>query len=327
MEAAAAKKIVYLGEYHDRFSHHNIELQIIQELHRKDPRLAIGMEMFQRPFQNTLDDYVRGAIDEREFLSRSEYYKRWGFDYNLYKPILDFARRERVPVIALNMRKEIIEKVSKAGMDALTDEEGKELPRQTDFADQDYRHRIRQAFEQHRGQGEMNFDFFFQAQVLWDEAMAESIDDYLKKNPDRRIAVIAGGGHLVYGNGIPKRAFRRNGLPYTIILNDAEIERDIADFIIFPQPLNGMTAPKLLATFKEDKGRLLINDFVQESPAKAAGLRSGDVIISLDGVPVTSVQDIKLALFYKDKGDIMKIKVIRKRFLLGDKEMEFEVKL
>jgi len=326
-EAAAAKKIIYLGEYHDRFSHHNIELQIIRELHKKDPRLAIGMEMFQRPFQNTLDDYVSGAIDEREFLNRSEYFERWGFDYNLYKPILDFARRERVPVVALNIRKEITEKVSKESMDALTDDERKELPRETDFADEDYRHRIREAFDQHKGQGEMNFDFFLQAQVLWDETMAESIDEYLKKNPDRRIAVIAGSGHLVYGNGIPKRTFRRNNLPYIIILNDADIEPDIADFIIFPQPLNGMTAPRLLVTFKEDKGRFVINDFVQESPAKAAGLRSGDVIVSLDGVPATSLRNIKAALFYKDKGDIMKIKAIRKRFLLGEKEMEFEVKL
>jgi predicted metalloprotease with PDZ domain len=212
-------------------------------------------------------------------------------------------------------------------MDALTDDERKELPRETDFADEDYRHRIRQAFDQHKGQGEMNFDFFLQAQVLWDETMAESIDEYLKKNPDRRIAVIAGSGHLVYGNGIPKRTFRRNNLPYIIILNDADIEPDIADFIIFPQPLNGMTAPRLLVTFKEDKGRFVINDFVQESPAKAAGLRSGDVIVSLDGVPATSLRNIKAALFYKDKGDIMKIKAIRKRFLLGEKEMEFEVKL
>jgi len=195
-EAAAARKIVYLGEYHDRFSHHNIQLQVIRDLHKKDPMLAIGMEMFQRPFQPTLDDYVSGAIDEREFLHRAEYFKRWGFDYNLYKPILDFARREKVPVVALNIRKEITEKVSKEGMDALTDEDRKELPRETDFADEDYRYRIRQAFDQHQGQDEKNFDFFLQAQVLWDETMAEAIDEYLRNNPGRRMVVIAGGGHL-----------------------------------------------------------------------------------------------------------------------------------
>jgi len=327
IESAAAKKIVYIGEYHDRFSNHNIQLQVIRALQSKNEKFAIGMEMFQRPFQKTLDDYISGAIDEREFLNRSEYYKRWGFDYNLYKPILDFARQSRVPVVALNLRKEITEKVSKEGMDALTDEERKELPRETDFSDEDYRHRIRQVFDQHKSAEPKNFDFFLQAQVLWDETMAESIDAYFKKNPDHQMAVIAGGGHLVYGTGIPKRTFRRNSLSYTIILNDGEIERNIADFIIFPQPLDGMTAPKLMATFIEEKGRIFFNDFVKDSPAREAGIRADDLLVSLDSVPVKTIADIKTALFFKNKGDIMKVLIVRKRFLLGDKEMEFEVKL
>jgi predicted metalloprotease with PDZ domain len=227
----------------------------------------------------------------------------------------------------LRLDKEITEKVSKEGLDALTDEERKELPRETDFSNEDYRHRIRQVFDQHRNAESKNFDFFLQAQVLWDETMAESIDAYFKKNPDHQMAVIAGGGHLVYGTGIPKRAYRRNGLSYTVILNDGDIERNIADFIIFPQPLDGMTAPKLMATFKEEKGRMVFQDFVKESPSKAAGIKVGDVLVSLDGVPVTTLPEIKTALYYKSKGDIMKVKVIRKRFLLGEKEMEFEVKL
>ena len=36
-----------------------------------------------------------------------------------------------------------------------------------------------------------------------------------------------------------------------------------------------MTAPKLMATFKEEKGRIVFNDFVKESPARAAGIRAG----------------------------------------------------
>jgi aminopeptidase N len=326
-DAAARKRIVYLGEYHDRFSHHAVQLQIIKELHRRNGKLAIGMEMFQRPFQATLDEYLNGGIDEREFLKRSEYFKRWGFDYNLYKPILDFARREKVPVVALNLRKEITEKVSKDGMDALTDDERKELPAETDFSDEEYRYRIKQAFDQHKGKGEKNFDFFLQAQVLWDETMAESIDQYLRKNPDRQMAVVAGGGHVAYGTGIPKRVFRRNGLSSIIILNDGDVEQDIADFIIFPQPLDGVTAPKLMATFTEEKERLLFKDFVNDSPAKAAGIKADDVLISLDGTIAQTISDVRLALFYKDKGDIIKVKVMRKRFILGEKEMEFEVKL
>ena len=108
-------------------------VEVIKGLYRKDPKIAIGMEMFQRPFQPVLDDYINGAIEEREFLKKSEYFQRWNLDYNLYKPILDFARAEKIPVIALNLRREIVEKVSKSGMDALTGDERKEIPAETGF--------------------------------------------------------------------------------------------------------------------------------------------------------------------------------------------------
>jgi uncharacterized iron-regulated protein len=327
IEGAAGKKIVYVGEYHDRFSHHTVELEVIKSLYMKDPKLAVGMEMFQRPFQKTLDDYIKGAIDEREFLKTTEYFKRWGFDYNLYKPILDFARAEKIPVVALNLRREITEKVSKGGMDSLLEEEKKEIPPQMDFSDDEYRDRLKEIFEQHKSSGERDFDFFYQSQILWDETMAMSIDEYLRKNPDHRMVVIAGGGHVSYGSGIPKRAFRRNGFAYAIILNDGELEKDIAHYLVFPQPLDGVTAPKLMATFKEENGKIIFTDFAKDSPAKNAGLKKDDVLVTLDGAGVHDVPDIKLALFYKQKGDIIKIGVVRKRFLLGEKKMEFEVKL
>jgi uncharacterized iron-regulated protein len=327
IEGAAGKKIVYVGEYHDQFSHHNVELEVIRGLHRKDPRIAVGMEMFQRPFQPALDDYVAGAIDEREFLKRSEYFKRWGFDYNLYKPVLDFCRAEKVPVVALNIRREITEKVSKSGMDSLTGDERKELPAQMDFSDEDYRKRLKEVFEAHRSAPEREFDYFYQAQVLWDESMAQSVDEFLRKQPDRRMVVVAGGGHLARGSGIPKRAFRRNGQEYAIILNDGEIERGVADYVVFPPSLDGAMAPKILAALKEDGGKVTITGFFKESPAKKAGLEAEDVILAADGVPVKDAGDLKLVLFSKKSGDSLTVKALRKRFLLGDKEMAFEIKL
>jgi len=327
IDGAAGKKIVYVGEYHDRFAHHNVQLQVIKSLHKKDPKLAIGMEMFQRPFQKTLDDYMGGAIDEREFLKRSEYFKRWGFDYNLYKPILDFARAEKVPVVALNLTREIVEKVSKSGMDALSDEERKALPQQMDFSDDDYRGRLKQVFGQHKSPDERSFDFFYQAQILWDETMAESIDRYLKQHPDLRMVVLAGGGHIAFESGIPLRAFRRNSEPYVTVLNDADLEPGVANYIVFPRPLDGIIAPRLMVSLKEQGSRLSIVDFQEGSVAKQAGLRAGDAIISVDGSAISTVEDLKLMLFYKKKGDALAVKIMRKRFLLGEKEMEFVVTL
>ncbi len=324
---AHGKKIVYVGEYHDKFAHHAVELRVIRSLFEKNVNIAIGMEMFQRPFQGVLDDYVRGTIGEREFLKRSEYFSRWVFDYNLYKPILDFARAKKIPVAALNLRREIVDKVAREGMDALTADEKKEIPVEMDFSDTAYRNRLKRVFAEHKGSSDRSFEFFYQAQVLWDETMAFSIDEYLKKNPERQMVVIAGAGHLLYGSGIPKRSFRRNGYEFLTILNDAAVDREIADYLVFPETLEGVTAPKLMVVLEEREGRIIVADLPVNSISLKAGIRTGDRIVSIDSEPVQTVDDVKIALFYKKPEDTVIVGVVRKRFLLGEKEMQFAVKL
>ncbi len=321
------KKIIYVGEQHDRYEHHIAQLDVIKGLFRKDPRLAIGMEMFQRPFQNALNDYMDGRTDEREFLKSSEYFRRWGFDYNLYKDILKFARDERIPVIALNIRKEIVDKVSKGGIDSLTPEEKKELPESMDMTDEDYRRRLLEVFEKHEGTEGRDFANFYQSQILWDETMAQSIYDYLKNNPERRMVVLAGGGHLAYGSGIPKRVFRRNGMSYAVILNDESAEPDIADFILYPRQVKMVSAPKLMAFLKKEDGGVRVLGFPERSVSQKAGLEKDDLIVAIDDEKVASVEDIQLLLFFKKPGDTVKVTALRKRFLFGLREMRFEVSL
>jgi aminopeptidase N len=327
IEGVSDKKIVYVGEYHDKNSHHAVELEVIKKLHRKNPKLAVGMEMFQRPFQTAIDDYINRRIEEREFLKKSEYFERWGFDYNLYKPIIDFARAEKIPVVALNIRREIVDKVGREGLDSLSSDEKKEIPSQMNFSDTAYRERLEKVFKEHKGSSDRKFDFFFQAQVLWDETMAMSIDEYLKKDPESRMVVLAGQGHLSYGSGIPKRVFRKNGLPYGTLLNDADPDRHIADYVIIPQALEGKTSPKLMVMLKESEKIVTITDLPEDSIARKAGLRAGDIILFLDNEPMRSVADIKIALFYKNSGDSVKVTASRKRFFLGERELTFVIKL
>jgi len=317
------KKIIYIGEQHDQFAHHDTQLKIIKGLHAKNKKIAIGMEMFQRPFQGVIDDYISGKISEREFLKKTEYFQRWAFEYNLYKPILDFATDEKIPVIALNVRREIVNKVSRGGLGSLSDEEKKEIPEQMDFSDNEYRNRLMNIFKLHRDS--KDFDFFFQSQVLWDEIMAMSIDEYLKKNPDYQMIVLAGNGHIQYGSGIPKRAFRRNGYEYAIILNDVDMEKKIADYIFYPHPVHGIMSPKLMVSLKEEGGGVIIEGFAPNSPAEKAGLKIGDKILSLDDEKISTMDDMRIHLLSKKSGDSVRVKVLRTRFLFGDEEMEFEV--
>ncbi|MBI5634488.1 MAG: ChaN family lipoprotein [Nitrospirae bacterium] len=327
VDKAGNKDIVYVGEHHDRFDHHRLQYQVIRELHKKNKKLAIGMEMFQKPFQKALDDYISGTIDEKTFLKKSEYFKRWGFDYNLYREILLFAHENKIPVIALNIRKEIVTKVSKEGLQALSAEDVKDLPAEMDLSDMGYRERLRGYFERHAGSESRNFDFFYQSQVLWDESMAHNLNDFMVKNPGYQIVVLTGGGHMAFGSGIPKRAHRLNGKDYVVILNSDDVEKDVADYILYPSPLSFPESLKLMVILKEEKGSVSISGFSPESIAEKAGLTVDDIILSLDNEKIEAIEDIKIHLFYRKKGDTVTVKVARKSFLFGIKELEFKVAL
>jgi uncharacterized iron-regulated protein len=241
-------KVIYLGEIHDSVSDHEKQLEIIQELYKKNPKIAIGLEMFQRPFQGVVNDYINGKISEAEFLQKTEYEKRWGFPWDLYAPILRFAREKKIPVLALNTPAEVTRKVSRQGLQSLTPQERKLIPPFSEIRtdNQEYRKMILEAFEQHQSQGKGKraiADNFFLAQVLWDETMADTIAKYVKSKPDHQVIVLAGMGHIVYGYGIPSRVERRlkgenfaNFTQRSVLLSSPEISKPqnkpVADFII-----------------------------------------------------------------------------------------------
>ncbi|MBI5849059.1 MAG: ChaN family lipoprotein [Nitrospirae bacterium] len=321
------KDIVYVGELHDRFDHHRNQYQVIRELFRKNRKLAIGMEMFQKPFQKALDDYISGATDEKIFLKKSEYFKRWGFDYNLYREILLFARENRIPVIALNIRKEIVTKVSKEGLQALSNEDMKDLPEDMDLSDMEYKERLRGFFDRHAGSEARNFDFFYQSQVLWDESMAHNLNEFMIKNPGYQVVVLAGSGHMAFGSGIPKRSHRINGKDYSVILNSDDLEKDVADYILYPSALPFTESPKLGVMLKEENKAVSISGFSSESISEKAGLKTDDLVLALDGEKIEAIEDIKIHLFYRKKGDTVTVRVARKSVLFGARELEFKVAL
>ncbi|UCH81853.1 MAG: ChaN family lipoprotein [Nitrospiraceae bacterium] len=311
IESVSDKKIIYVGEMHDVFAHHAVQLDIIAGIHKQNDNIAIGMEMFQRQYQSVLDAYIAGEMEEKEFLKSAEYFKQWGFDYNLYKPILDFARTEGIPVIALNANREIVKKVSAGGIDSLSDEEMKEIPVSMDFSDEEYRERLKEVFEQHEGDEEREFDYFYESQILWDETMSMSISEYLEREPDRQIIVIAGRGHLSFGSGIPNRTYARTGERYAIVLIDAEVVEGIADYIVFPSPVKGAVAPRLMVFVNMEEMGFEITGFPDHSVSEKSGIKKGDILMTLDDNEIKSINDLKVYLQYKNKGDIIRLKVFR----------------
>ena len=66
LQQLAAANVVYLGETHDSLEDHQAQLKIIRELYRQNGKVAIALEMFQRPFQSAIDQYLAGKITEAE---------------------------------------------------------------------------------------------------------------------------------------------------------------------------------------------------------------------------------------------------------------------
>ncbi|MDP6395971.1 MAG: ChaN family lipoprotein [Desulfobacterales bacterium] len=318
-----ASRIIYIGEQHDKFAHHINQLLVIKKMHVAGYKLAVGMEMFQTPFQPVLDDYLTGQIDENSFLERSEYFSRWRYDYNLYKPIIDYLKQQNIPLIALNIEGDITRQVARQGIDGLADEKKKQLPAAMDFSNEQYRRDLVKVFTFHGEQKELKeFSYFYQAQLLWDEGMAESAYRFLANNPDRKLVVLAGNGHVRHKYGIPERLYRRNHEPFTVVVQDDAIEDGIADFVLLTTGLKGKKSPKLGLIVEEKDQTLVIMSMVDKSSAKNAGLQKGDIIKQFAGKSITSLADLKLALFYSKTGTTLKIKIKR-----DDKTVEKEIEL
>lgn len=205
--------IIYLGEQHDSAADHAAQLAILMALYDSNPQLAIGLEMIQRPFQPVLDRYLAGEITETELVDQSEYEDRWGFPWEYYAPILRFAKEHQLPVIALNAPTEVTRKVARQGLAGLTPEDFRYIPDRAniDTSNTAYQNLVKAAFGDHAPHGNFNFDYFFAAQVVWDETMAMSIAAFRQAHPETQVVVLAGQGHVVYGYGIPDRVQRRLG--------------------------------------------------------------------------------------------------------------------
>jgi aminopeptidase N len=324
VDAVSDKPLILVGERHTNYEDHKVELGLIRGLFKKGRKFAIGMEMFQRPFQQAIDEYLLGAIDERDFLVKTEYFKRWGFDYSFYREIIEFAHAESIPIIALNQRSEIMDNVAKGGLDALSSEQRKEIPQDMDMSDESYKKRLKKVYEDHPGK--MSFENFYQSQILWDETMAHTAASFMGERPEYQLVVLAGVEHIMYGSGIPNRIRRLTGRDYVTLINGA-FDSDIGTYVLFPKSIKEPFTAKLGIIGRESEGMVQVSSFSPDSAALGAGLKEGDIITLVNGWKIQTVNDIKIALFDKVPGQKVSVKVVRKRFIFGERELEFYITL
>jgi len=330
LDAIADRRVVFVGESHNSYAHHLNQLAIIRGEHARHPHLAIGLEFFQQPFQGVLDDYIAKRIDEKEFLKKSQYFERWSYDYRLYRPIFRYAREQGIPLVALNIPREITDQVSAKGLSSLTAKQRAAIPREIDRSDQGYRTWLQGIFSQHPHSKQADFEHFLDVQLLWDEGMAERAATWLREHPRDYMVVLAGVGHVLHGYGIPNRLKRRLPVTSAIVINaspGSEVDAAMGDYLIMTQDQKLPPAGKLGAFLDTAGSPPKVTGFSRNSGAEEAGIEKGDTILRIDEKPISSYADIRIALLDKQAGQHVKVEVERKTLILGTMDHSIDVVL
>jgi uncharacterized iron-regulated protein len=228
-------RIILVGEHHSQKAHHMAQLMVIQALYQSGAEVAVGLEMFRHDSQSALDRWVAGELSENEF--ERIYYDNWNFPYSAYRPIFEYAREKKIPLIGLNLPRKITRQVSRRGFQSLSDEEKGKLSEVACRVDEAYMKFIRKAFGGH-AHGNLNFTYFCEAQLVWDNAMAINTLDYLSTNPDAVVVLLTGTGHA-QKPAIPRQIRSRSTVPYAVILPEVPgmldtdtIGKDDADYLM-----------------------------------------------------------------------------------------------
>jgi uncharacterized iron-regulated protein len=231
-----AARVIYVGEEHPNPHHHAAEIEVLERAWAADPSVGLGMEMLPRTYQGSLDAYVGGVLDEAGFLRAVAWEKTWGYEWGLYRPLLEFCRAHKLPAYALNAPRDLAHAVARG--ETLSAEQKQLLPEMKP-GPAPHREFVREAFAQHpHGKfDEAQFERFYSAQLVWDETMADRIAAALSApGAPSRIVVVAGEGHT-RSFAIPDRAARRGAAPYLTILpvldeDEADARRDrVADVL------------------------------------------------------------------------------------------------
>ena len=303
----ADKRIVFIGETHDRMDHHRLQLAVLDALHRSGRDLAVGVEWIQEPFQQPLDDFMADRLGEADMLHRTQYFTRWSFDYRLYRGIIQYSKEQGIPVIALNASKELTSAVSRHGIDDLPEALRDQAPSGYDRTNTEYEAYLGNIYRHHPMADEDGLERFIQVQLTWDETMAEQAAAYLEAHPEKTLVVFAGAGHIAYGAGIPDRVQRRLPVSAAIVLPH-DVGRPMpgsADILVATTP-DTLPEPGLLGVFLDDgDGRGLVIAAFSEDPsgARDAGLQEGDRLLKIGDTPIPHLPAVKLALIDRAPGD------------------------
>lgn len=189
-QRAATARHIILGETHDNPEHHRLQRVALEAIAARGARRVLAMEQFDAEHQEAIDA-ARAKGADIETLADAGRFDRAGWDWPLYRPLVEFALERGWPLVAANLSREhtrmIVNDPTRSGLPAAD-------PALRDALERDL-------IEGHCGKrpAEPLLAGMVEAQRARDARMARA----LQERPDRGSVLIAGNGHVRRDRGVP----------------------------------------------------------------------------------------------------------------------------
>jgi uncharacterized iron-regulated protein len=326
-DIVAKSSVVLLGESHTDADHHRWQLHTVAALYGRGGSLVIGFEAFPRRLQPVLDDWTEGKLTEDAFLKAAEWRQVWGYDAALYMPLFEFARLNRIPMIAMNVERKLVSQVGQQGWEAVAaaDREGlsapapaspgyqrelahvyllkKTLPPGTDPLSVPPGFTPKEPDEAALTEAvnEPEFKRFVAAQQTWDRGMAEALASAKRKYAGAVVVGILGSGHVEGGYGVPHQLRDLGIADLTALMPESTdtackvIGTSYSDAIFTlsheddtPPP----ERPRLGVLLTDGDGAPKVSRVVNDSVADTAGVKAGDHVVRAAGLAIRTPDEL-----------------------------------
>lgn len=308
----ADTKLLFIGEEHTNLEFHRVQLRVIEALHDAGREVMIGLEMYPYTQHTELENWTRGKLKEADFVKKSGWYETWSHHWGHYRDIFNYAQANKIAMYGINAPRDVVKTVRAKGWDALDPEARKHMPPVLDITSDEHRRMFHASFsaddalhmtslsdEQREG--------MYRAQVTWDGAMGWNAAKALIEHggPKAIMVVLIGAGHVMYGLGAErqlKSSFKEkisSLIPVSVRDEDdkpvTQVRASYANFLWGVPATDGPGLPVLGVSLAGKMGKepTKVIEIDKHSPADQAGVKLGDVLLSLDGVKIGSMTDLQ----------------------------------
>jgi len=291
---------ILVGEGHRNVCDHKVQQALLGAMAKSEKGISVGLEMVAVDRNHELDDFAKGQVDVDDLADELQWSTTWGYPFALFRPLFFIIQRDSLPVAGLNVPSRVIKKISREGLEGLTEDERRFLPTEIVEPAPEQIEFLDEVYAQHEGKDADNAtarERFRLVQSIWDSKMAEEAVR-LRKEYDWPVFVVAGSGHVENGWGIARRIHRFDpGAKVVMILpwRGGAFDGESGDaFFYCPDSYESKMGATLTDT---GQGGLLVERVARGSRADKAGLRPGDVLERASGVELDSLFDLHRAGF------------------------------